>query len=60
MSELRKTILNKSDKKNMKKKTENQCQNAACAQKNHPREMKIQFKQKTRPRMSCEWIGETI
>ena len=22
--------------------------------------MKIQFKQKTRPRMSCEWIGKTI
>ena len=29
-------------------------------QKNHWREMKIQFKQKTRPRMSCEWIGKTI
>ena len=32
MSELRKPFLKKSNKKN-KKKTENQCQNAACEQK---------------------------
>ena len=56
---IEKTILKKSDKKN-KKKTENQRQNAACEQKNHQRENKIQFKQKPRPRMSCEWIGKTI
>ena len=31
---IEKTILNKSDQKN-KKQTENQCQNAACEQKNH-------------------------
>ena len=35
MSELRKPFSKKSDKKNKKKKTENQCQNAACEQKNH-------------------------
>ena len=34
MSGLRKQFFGKSDKKN-KKKTENQCQNAACEQKNH-------------------------
>ena len=40
MSELRKPFLKKSYQKN-KKKTENQCQNAACEQKNHKQEMKI-------------------
>ena len=27
--------------------------------KKNPSEMKFQFKQKTRPRMSCDWIGKT-
>ena len=31
---IEKTILKRSDQKNKKKKTENQCQNAACEQKN--------------------------
>ena len=28
--------------------------------KNYCREIKIKFKQKTRPRKSCEWIVNTI
>ena len=43
MSELKKIIFLKIRSKN-KKKTENQCQNAACEQRNHKREMKIQTK----------------
>ena len=34
MSELRKPFLKKSEQK-IKKQSENQCQNAACEQKNH-------------------------
>ena len=33
MKKLGKQFLKKSDQKNLKKKTENQCQNAACGQK---------------------------
>ena len=32
---IEKTIFKKIRSKNKKKKTENQCQNAACEQKNH-------------------------
>ena len=58
MSELEKQFLKNQIKK--LKKNENQCQNAACEQKNHQREMKIWFKQKTRPRMNLEWIGKSF
>ena len=40
MSELRKPFKKIRSKK-QKKKQKNQCQNAACEQKNHYREMKI-------------------
>ena len=46
--------------KKLKKKPENQCQNIACQEKNHSREMENRFIQKTRPRMNYEWIGKTI
>ena len=55
MSELEKPIS-----KNQMKKTENQCQNAVCEQKNQKREKEIWFKRKTRPRMNYEWIAKTI
>ena len=57
MSELRKPFLRKSHQKNLKK-TENQCQNAACEGKK-PLARKFNSN-KIRPRMSCEWIGKTI
>ena len=41
------------------KKTENQCQNAACEQKATSEEEKFDLK-KTRPRMKYEWIRKTI
>ena len=56
MSELGKPFLKKI---RSKQKTENQCKNAACEQKNHYREMEIWFKQKTRSRMNYEWIEKT-
>ena len=60
MSELRKPFL-KNQIKKRKKKTENQCQNAACEQKKTTSEkLKFDSNKKIRPRMSCEWIGKTI
>ena len=59
MSELRKPFLRKSDQKN-KKNTENQCKNAACEQKTTSEKLKFNSNKKNRPRMSCEWIGETM
>ena len=41
MSELGKPFLKKSDQKIQKKKTENQCQNAACGQKTTSEEKKF-------------------
>ena len=58
MRELRKPLLKKI-RSEMKKKTENQSQNAACGQ-NNQREMEIWLKQTTRTRMNYEWIGKNI
>ena len=55
MSELGKPFQNKLDKK-----TENQCQSAACEQKNQYREREILFKLKTRPKMNYELIEKTF
>ena len=61
MSELRKPFLKKLDKKN-KKKTQNQCQNAACEQKKPLARNKnlIQIKKLGLWIRPCEWIGKII
>ena len=58
MKELKKPFLKNQLKK---RKTENQCQNAACEQKNHltTNGNLVQTKQ-NRTRMNYEWIGKTI
>ena len=55
MSELGKHFLKNSDKK-----TENQCQNAACEQKTTSEKWKFGSNKKTRPILNYEWIGKTI
>ena len=60
MSELGKPILKKSDEKKTKKKTENQCQNAARENKKPLVRYVILILTKTRSKMSSEWIGKTI
>ena len=44
----------------MEKNSKNQTETAACAQKNHQREMEFRLRQKTRPKMNKEGIGITI
>ena len=57
MSELEEPFL----KKIRRKKTENQCQNAARENKKNTSEIcNFDSNKKTRCRMSCEWIGKTI